>query len=122
LEAGKLFYYIHYFKEVPMSTHRNATAPKHFPKNFLEEIPHTDGMRRLYLYTCRTNDRHRLVVPNHSLDSVPGIYCPSCRGKLHLLTTFWEGDVPAAGYDADAAFEAIIRDGYFAWVIGESKG
>ena len=103
-----------------MSTHRNTSIPRNVAKRIPEESLFTDGVRRFFLYACRTNDRHRVVVPVHSLAAVPNRRCPVCKGKLLLQSTFWDGDVPAEGYDPDSAFETILRDGYYAWQFGRS--
>ena len=100
-----------------MSTHRNHLVPKNFTKRIPDESLIVDGVQRFYHYACRNNDRHRLVVPMRSLEDIPGERCPSCGGELILLSAFLEGEAPAAGYDPDRAFEAILQDGYYAWKI-----
>jgi len=104
-----------------MSTRKHPNVPKSISKNIPDEILYSDGVQRLYIYTCRNNDRHRVVVPDRSLEAIPGGCCPSCEGELRLLSTFWEGDVPADGYDPDAALEAMLGDGFYAWRIGSGR-
>lgn len=103
-----------------MSTHKNPLVTKNFSKRILDDGRFADGVRRYFLYACRVNDRHRVAVPSRSLDGVPGERCPSCGGELLFLSAFWEGEAPVAGYDPDAAFDAIAQDGYYAWIFGET--
>jgi len=100
-----------------MSTHRHPVVPKNLAKRIPDESLVVNGVQRLFQYACRTNDRHRTVVTLHSLEDVPGECCPSCGGELILLSAFDEGEAPAAGYDPDSAFKAILQDGYYAWKI-----
>lgn len=100
-----------------MSTHRNNLVPKNFSRRMPDDGLFVDGVQRYFLYACRTNDKHRVAVPLHSLETVPDERCPSCGGELLFLSAFLEGEAPAAGYDPDAAFDAILQDGYYAWKI-----
>ena len=79
----------------------------------------TDGIEGFYLYTCRANDRHKVVVPTPSLAAVPKGLCPICSGELLFQSRIWEGAIPADGYDPDAARDAVIDQGYFTWKVGE---
>ena len=105
-----------------MSTRRTHPFPKKFTRRTPDELLVEDGVRRLIVFACSANDRHRVMVPDRSLEAVPQGRCPICGGALAFQSTVWEGEIPAEGYDPDAAFEALAGEGYYAWTVGGSQG
>lgn len=101
-----------------MSTHRSHPFPRKFSRRVPDDPRYADGVRRQYLFACGANDRHRVSTFQRALDPLPGGRCPACGGALSLRSVHWEGEVPAEGYDPDAALEALAREGYYAWTQG----